>query len=56
MTREELKREAEMTLAKNRVALERADAHTREFERLAVIRTITTERAFRRLREALRPR
>lgn len=56
MTREELKREAEATLAKNRVALERADAHTREFEQLAVIHTITTERAFRRLRESLRRR
>ena len=56
MTREELDREIEVTLARNRAALERADAHTREFERLAVIHTITTERAFRRLRESLRRR
>ena len=56
MTREELKKEIELEVERNRVAIERADAHLREFNRLAAIHTITTERVFRELREAVRRR
>ncbi|HXQ89113.1 MAG TPA: hypothetical protein VN733_05680 [Solirubrobacterales bacterium] len=56
MTREELDKKAELIQAQNRAALERAAAHTREFERLALIHTIRTEQAFRDLREAIRRR
>lgn len=56
MTREDLDREIELTLARNRAAIERFDAHRRKFEPLMVIHTITTERVFRELREAIRQR
>lgn len=51
MTREELDRKIELTLAENRAVLERTDAHIREFNRLAAIHTVRTERVFRELRE-----
>jgi len=56
MTREELDREIELTLAQNRAAIERFDAHRRKFVPLMVMHTITTERIFRELREAVRRR
>ena len=56
MTREELDREIELTLARSRAAIERYDAHRRRLDPLMVIHTITTERVFRELREAVRRR
>ncbi len=52
--REELNERIEKTQAKNRAALERADAHFREFRRQAAIHTVRTERVFRELRESAR--
>jgi hypothetical protein len=51
MTREELDKKIEETLAENRAAIEKADAHFREFKRLAAIHTVQTERVFRELHE-----
>jgi hypothetical protein len=51
MTREELDKKVEATLAQNRAALERAEAHLREFDRLAAIHTVTTDRLLKDLRE-----
>jgi hypothetical protein len=54
MTREELDREVELTLARNRAAIERFDEQRRESERLIAIHTVTTDRLLRDLREAAR--
>ena len=56
MTREELDKKIEVTLAENQAAIERADAFIRWFDREAPIQTAKTEQAFRELREALRRR
>lgn len=56
MTQEELDKKIELTLAENRAAIERADAFFREFNRLAAIHTVRTERVFRELRESVRRR
>jgi hypothetical protein len=52
MTRDELKKEIELVQAENRAAIEKADASIREFNRLAPIHAVRTERVFRELREA----
>jgi hypothetical protein len=54
VTREELNKRIDETLAENRAAIERADAHFRRFRREAAIHTVRTERVFRELREAAR--
>jgi len=51
VTREELKRKIEVERELNRLALEQADAHLREFRRKAAIHTVTTERLLEDLRE-----
>jgi hypothetical protein len=56
VTREELNKRIDETLAENRAAIERADAHFRKFRREAAIHTVRTERVFRELREAARRR
>jgi hypothetical protein len=56
MTQEELDKKIEKTRAENRAAIEKADAFFRWFDREAPIREITTELAFRRLRETARRR
>jgi hypothetical protein len=56
MTQEELKKKIEQTRAENRAAIERSEARSREFDREAPIRAVTTELAFRRLRESARRR
>lgn len=56
MTREELDKKIELTLAENRAAIERADAFFRKFNRLAAIHAVKTERVFRELREEARRR
>jgi hypothetical protein len=56
MTRKQLDREIELVRAENQAAIERADASIREFNRLAPIYAVKTERAFRQLREAARRR
>jgi hypothetical protein len=56
MTREELDKKIETTRAENRAALEKADAFIREFNRLASIHAVRTERVFRELHDAARRR
>jgi hypothetical protein len=56
MTREELDKKIETTLAENRAAIAKADAWLREFNRLAPIHEARTERVFRELRESVRRR
>jgi hypothetical protein len=56
MTREEMKKEIELVRAENRAAIEKADASIREFNRLAPIHAVRTERVFRELRESVRRR
>jgi hypothetical protein len=56
MTREELNKKIDQTLAENRVVIERADAFFRWFDREAPIHEVRTERAFRELREFIRRR
>ena len=56
VTREELNKRIDAALEENRAAIERADAHFREFRRLAAIHTVKTERVFRELRESARRR
>jgi hypothetical protein len=56
MTREELDKKIEATLAENRAVLERSEAHSRWFAREAPLRAASTERAFRELRESIRRR
>jgi hypothetical protein len=56
VTREELNERIDRTLAENRAAIEKADAHFREFRHQAAIHTVRTERVFRELREAVRRR
>lgn len=56
MTQEELDKKIELTLAENRAALERADAHFRKYDRLIAIHTVTTDRLLEDLREAGRRR
>lgn len=52
MTREELDKEIELTLARNRAVIERSRRRSREFERFAAIHTVRTQRVLRELREA----
>lgn len=56
MTREELRKKINLTLAENRAVLEKADAYFRWFDREAPIHEVRTERAFRELRESVRRR
>ncbi|MGN6216959.1 MAG: hypothetical protein ACTHN7_08385 [Solirubrobacterales bacterium] len=56
MTREELDKKIERTLAENRAAIEKADAFFRKLRREAPIHEARTERAFRELREQIRRR
>lgn len=56
MTREELDKKVELTLAKNRAAIEKSEAFSRWFKREVPIREAETERAFRELRRALQRR
>lgn len=56
MTRDELDKEAELILAQNRAAIERADASIRKYGRLIPERMESTDRVFRELREARRQR
>lgn len=56
MAKEKLDREVELALARGRAAIERHEAFSREFDRLAAIHTVRTERVFRELREAARRR
>lgn len=56
MTREELNKKIDLTLAENRAAIERSRRREREFERLIAVHTVRTERIFRELREAVRRR
>ncbi|HET7509857.1 MAG TPA: hypothetical protein VFJ65_06345 [Solirubrobacterales bacterium] len=56
MTREELDRKIELTLAENRAAIEKADAFFSKLRREAPIREAMMERAFRELREQARRR
>lgn len=56
MTQEELKKKIAVQRELNRLAIERADARIREFDRLAAIHTVTTERLLQDLREAARRR
>lgn len=50
MTREELKKKIEVQRELNRLAIERADARIREFNRFAAVHTVTTERLLEDLR------
>ncbi len=52
MTREELDKKIELELARNRAAIEKADAFIREFDRFAAIHNPRTDRVLRELREA----
>ena len=56
MTKEELDKKVERTLAESRAAIAKAEAFSREFDRLAPIHALRTEQAFRELREAIRRR
>lgn len=56
MTREELDKKIEITLAENRAAIEKADAYFRWLNREAPIHEARMERAFRELREQARRR
>jgi len=56
MTSEELKRKIEVERELSRLAIERADAHMREFRRQAAIHTVTTDRLLQDLEEAVRRR
>ena len=56
MTREELDRNIELTLAENRAVVERADAFIRWFDREAPKRKASTDRLLRKLRRAARHR
>ena len=56
MSRKELEKKIKRTRAENKAALEKADAFIREFNRLAPIHAVKTERVFRELREAARRR
>jgi len=54
MTQEELRKKIEVQRELNRLAIERADAHIREFRRKAAIHTVTTQRLLEDLREIRR--
>ena len=54
MTREELDKKIELELARNRAAIEKADAFFREFDRLAPIHNASTDQLLRKLRAAAR--
>lgn len=56
MTREELERKIELTLAQSRAAIEKSEAFSRWFDREAPIHEARTERVFRELRESARRR
>jgi hypothetical protein len=56
MTREELDREVELTLAENRAAIEQSRRRSREFDRFVAIHTVRSERVLRELREAVQRR
>lgn len=54
MTQEEIDKKIELERARNRAVIERADAFFREFDRLAAIHIVTTDRLLRKLRAARR--
>jgi hypothetical protein len=54
MTREELDKKIELTQAKNRAAIKRADAFLEEMDRLVAIHNVTTDRLLEDLREDAR--
>jgi hypothetical protein len=56
MTREELDKRLELEKARNRAAIEKADAFFRWFDREAPIRKASTDRVFRELSESVRRR
>lgn len=56
MTQDELKKKIELELARNRAAVERSEAFSREFGQFAAIHTVRMEQAFRELRESVRRR
>jgi uncharacterized membrane protein (DUF2068 family) len=56
MTREELQKKIEVERELSRLAIERADAHMREFRRQAAIHTVTTDRLLQDLQEVVRRR
>jgi len=56
VNREEREKEIERVKAESRAAIEHADAVIEKFDREAPIRAVTTELAFRRLRESARRR
>ncbi|HSC21878.1 MAG TPA: hypothetical protein VLC07_09130 [Solirubrobacterales bacterium] len=56
MTRQELNKKIETTLAENRAAIEKADAFFRWLDREIPIHEAKTERVLRELRESVRRR
>jgi hypothetical protein len=56
MTKEELDKKIDLTLAENRAALAKADAFKRWLDREVPIHEARTEQIFRELREAVRRR
>ncbi|HEU4738982.1 MAG TPA: hypothetical protein VFS54_07860 [Solirubrobacterales bacterium] len=56
MTDEELKKRIEVERELSRLAIERADAHVREFRQQAAIHMVTTDRLLQDLEEAVRRR
>lgn len=56
MTREEMNKRIDRTVAESRAAIEKADAFFRWLDREIPIREAGTDRAFRELRESIRRR
>jgi hypothetical protein len=56
MMTEEERKKIESIKARARAAIERSEAFSREYDRLAAIHTVRTERVFRELRESVRRR
>jgi len=56
VTQEELEKKIKRTRAETQAAIERSEALSKKFKREFPIRSVTTELAFRRLREAARGR
>jgi DNA-binding HxlR family transcriptional regulator len=56
MTREELNKEIDLVQARNRAAIERADATIKKYGPLILKHMESTDRVFRELREAARRR
>jgi hypothetical protein len=54
MTREEIEKKIEVERELSRLAIERANAHMREFKRQAAIHTVTTDQLLQDLEEAVR--